>query len=197
MGDGLTIGQKIVTWASGHTGKKIGRGECWDLADQALRSSGALSSADLGPMDRDADYVWGDPVPDLKDVLPGDILQFRDHVVTTTIVTEASWADGATWTQRSTQSAERGPQHTAIVATNQGNGVLAIYEQNAKPKGRVVQLNTLNTKDVVSSTRKFKKKLERPVAPRKGLLEMADIAQTTTLEVSGKIWAYRPKLRSK
>ncbi|HJT05786.1 MAG TPA: hypothetical protein VJ747_02610, partial [Stellaceae bacterium] len=50
------------------------------------------------------------------------------------------------------------------VAANQGNGVLSIYEQNIEPN-----------------------KVERRFAPRKGLLEMADVVETTSLEVSGTI----------
>jgi len=29
----------------------------------------------------------------------------------------------------------------------------------------------------------------------KGLIDMADVVETTSLEVSGTIWAYRPKLK--
>jgi ABC-type taurine transport system substrate-binding protein len=193
MGDGLKTGQKITTWALGQKGKQVGKGECWDLANEALQKAGALGSAALGPMDNDADYVWGDAIPDLKDVAPGDVLQFRDYVVTREVVTESTWADGAEWTDESERAVTRA-HHTAIVAANQGNGILTIYEQNVEPLGRVVQLNTLNTKDLVPVTKRLKKKMERRSAPRKGVPEMADVVETTTIEVSGKIWAYRPKL---
>jgi hypothetical protein len=78
----LTINQKIVTWVHGHLGKKVGKGECWDLAESALRHAGAQTSNDLGPLGDDTDYIWGDPI-NIKDVIPDDILQFRDHEVTT------------------------------------------------------------------------------------------------------------------
>jgi hypothetical protein len=194
MGKGLSTGQKIVTYAAGERGKTVGSGECWELANAALGKAGGQSSADFGPTDDDADYVWGDPVANLKDVLPGDILQFRDYVITVTVTTEASWNDGAEWSDTQVKEVSR-PHHTAIVSANQGNGVLTIYEQNVEPLGRVVQLHTLNTADIAPATKKLKKKVKRPVAPRKGLLEMADVVETTSLEVSGKIWAYRPKLK--
>lgn len=194
MGKGLSTGQKIVTYAAGENGKTVGSGECWELANAALGKAGGQSSADLGPMGDDADYVWGDPVANLKDVLPGDILQFRDYVITTRVTTEASWADGAEWSETHENELSR-PHHTAIVATNNGNGVLTIYEQNIEPSGRVVQLHTLNTTDVIPVTKKLKKKVKRPVAPRKDLVEMADVVETTSLEVTGTIWAYRPKLK--
>ena len=163
MGKGLSTGQKIVTYAAGERGKTVGGGECWELANAAPGKSGGQSSADLGPMGDDADYVWGDPVANLKDVLPGDILQFRDYVITVT--TEASWSDGAEWSDTQVKDVSR-PHHTAIVSANQGNGVLTIYEQNVEPLGRVVQLHTLNAADLAPARKKFKNKVKRPVAPR-------------------------------
>ena len=74
-----TLNQKVVKWAVGKIGQSVGAGECWDLANSALLQAGAGSSADFGPMGDDADYVWGTPIPDLKDVIPGDILQYRDY----------------------------------------------------------------------------------------------------------------------
>ena len=34
--DGSTVNQKALVWARGKLGQKVGRGECWDLADRAL-----------------------------------------------------------------------------------------------------------------------------------------------------------------
>ena len=72
MGSGkqavLTINQKIVLWAKGKLGKKVGRGECWDLAEQALKQAGAQTSNDLGPVGDDTDYIWGEKVKNNKDV---------------------------------------------------------------------------------------------------------------------------------
>ena len=86
---GLALGQKIVTFARGKFGQKVGpRGECFDLADAALGAAAAKSAKDFGTVTESADYVWGDEV-DPKDAAPGDILQFRDYVVTvtTTVIT--------------------------------------------------------------------------------------------------------------
>jgi hypothetical protein len=57
-GASLTTNQKVVVWARGKLGHKIGRGECWDLGEQA----GANTSNDLGPVGADTDYIWGDPI---------------------------------------------------------------------------------------------------------------------------------------
>jgi hypothetical protein len=71
-GESLTTNQKVVVWARGKLGHKIGRGECWDLGEAALKQAGASTSSDLGPLGADTDYVWGDPI-DLSKVEPGDI----------------------------------------------------------------------------------------------------------------------------
>ena len=52
MGD--TINQKIYIWARSHIGKQVGNGQCWTLADRALRQAGARSSTTTGDKD---DYV--------------------------------------------------------------------------------------------------------------------------------------------
>lgn len=85
--EGSTINQKVLVWARGKLGQKVGRGECWDLADRALHHAGGQSSTTVG---KDDDYIWGDRV-DLKDVQLGDVLQFSDFIVTTVTKTESSF----------------------------------------------------------------------------------------------------------
>ena len=174
-----TINQKVVNWARAQSGKQVGKGECWDLADRALRQAGVQSSADLGPMDDDADYVWGDEISDLKDVQPGDILQFRDFAVTTTVETETRYADGSSETSTTEETFTR-PHHTAVVSEVKSGGLLKVLEQNVAPAGKKVQLHNLNTKDVAPASKETQK-------------QKAKVIVTTTVAVSGTIWAYRPK----
>jgi hypothetical protein len=174
-----TTSQQVVNWARAQQGKQVGKGECWDLADRALRQAGAQSSADLGPMDDDADYVWGDEVSDLKDVQAGDILQFRDFTITTTVETETRYPDGSSETSTSESTFTR-PHHTAVVSEVKSGGLLKILEQNVAPVGKKVALNNLNTKDVAAASKESQK-------------QNAKVIVTTTITVSGTIWAYRPK----
>jgi hypothetical protein len=54
-------------------GKKVDRGECWDLGVRALEAANAKRP----PQDFGGDlYVWGDKIA-LSDVQPGDILQIE------------------------------------------------------------------------------------------------------------------------
>jgi len=40
----------------------VGRGECYDLADHALKHAGAKSAPDYGKINHDGDYRWGKAV---------------------------------------------------------------------------------------------------------------------------------------
>lgn len=69
------LNEKVLEFAHDHVGQTVGRGECYDLAVQALRHAGARQFPPRGP---DADYVWGERLDSLDDVRPGDLLQFRN-----------------------------------------------------------------------------------------------------------------------
>uniref|UniRef100_A0A7S3D184 BBC1/AIM3 cysteine proteinase-fold domain-containing protein n=1 Tax=Palpitomonas bilix TaxID=652834 RepID=A0A7S3D184_9EUKA len=63
-------GPKIVRYCSQHLGKKIDRGECWDLVRRALEHVSAR---------RARSFDFGQRV-DLEDVMPGDLLHFKNCV---------------------------------------------------------------------------------------------------------------------
>lgn len=126
----MPLNQNIVNWVSSRVGNRVGNGECWTLAETALRESGAKTSNDIMGADNvtaNADYVWGDSVT-LANLTPGDIIQFRNYVVTVD--------NGSSWWQ------ETRPHHTAIVASVGANGVVEVLECNVKGSRRV-QRNTL------------------------------------------------------
>lgn len=134
---GANIDAQVVSFAEGKVGSRVGDGECFALADQALKKAGAKSAEDFGTITDEADYKWGTQVS-LADVKPGDIVQFRDYVVTRREEKE----DGA-WNERS----EKRPHHTAIVKSVDGNGLLTVLEQNAPKRSPVrrIQLGFSST----------------------------------------------------
>ena len=71
------IQKKIVAFATRNIGSKVGEGECYDLANEALKEAGAKRAKDFGKITKTADYVWGDLVATAM-VQPGDILQFSN-----------------------------------------------------------------------------------------------------------------------
>jgi hypothetical protein len=187
--DGLALGQKIVTFARGKMGQKVGpRGECFDLADAALRGATAKTAKDFGTVTETADYVWGDEV-DPKDAAPGDILQFRDYVitVTTTVLTitkTPGYTDGSR-RETNTLTIER-PHHTGIVESNDGDGKLTILEQNF--------MHVKKVKRSVIAWKGFTVGPTKKLTPVKGG-GSAETTTTVATTVEGTLWVYRPKAK--
>lgn len=183
MADGNLKG-KVLAFAEGKIGRRVGKGTCWDLPNEALSHAGAQSSSTTGAHDN---YTWGVEVP-LRQAAPGDILQFRDHVITTKVVTRITFKNGSKEEHWKEARQERG-HHSAIVAANNGD-TFEILEQNVKPKGRVVQRHTLQ---VIGGT--TVEKTVREAKDSTGKLLPATIETRTTVTVSGFIWAYQPRVK--
>lgn len=187
MADEQTMNQKVVSWALHRVRHQVGRGQCWDLADQALRNAGARSSTTTGA---DDDYDWGDAV-ELSGVRPGDILQFRNFEIVTSTETKTTFLDGS-WQGQTRKNVLTRPHHTAIIETVWGDGVFGILEQNAKPAGKKVQRQRIATKSaapVTTTESRSVKKGGKPVP--------ATIRTIVTVEVRGTIRAYHPQAKAK
>ena len=114
----------VSEFARSHLGEPVGDGICITLAIEALRASGARPFPLSDPR---GEYAWGEPVEDLRAVLPGDILQFRDAVFS-----------GSRYVgkNRRIRWRETYPHHTAIVAETEENGrLITIYHQNVAVPG--------------------------------------------------------------
>ena len=128
------INQSIVDFAKAQMGNRVGAGECWDFAEEALTQAGAKNSNDVMGAKNvvpNADYKWGTRVQ-LFQLKPGDIIQFKGYTYT--------FPGGTPGTR---------PHHTAIVASVGKDGVVEVYEQNIS--GQYVETNTLyfkSTKEV-------------------------------------------------
>jgi len=139
--DKAGLGAKIAGFARRMMHKKVGVGECWDLPEEALSAAGAKTSNDLqtiDPSNEHQDYRWGVPI-ELKNIAPGDLLQFKKHraVVTTTNV------DGS-WNQR---TFNRG-HHSAIAGSRPDKAHrVSVYEQKINGVKKVAS----NTVYLVSS----------------------------------------------
>jgi len=122
LGGSPTLGDDIVAYARSKLGQKVGNGECTSLAVDALRHCHARRPDPvLG--------IWGDEVKSLRDLQPGDILQFENAI----FVKQHVRGDGALLTVTASY-----PHHTAIVARVRKRAprpVLVILHQNAGPEG--------------------------------------------------------------
>jgi hypothetical protein len=119
------LNEKVYEFAKSHLGKPVGDGSCVTLAADALREAGARRVSFRDPK---GDYEWGEPVDDFKNVLPGDILQFRDAI----FHGQRSLGGG-----RTTRWHQEYHHHTAIVArVERGGKVLTVYHQNVAVQGK-------------------------------------------------------------
>lgn len=187
-----TLNQKVVIWTMGQVGKLIqlapgSKGECWDLAEAALKQAGAKTSSDLGPMGDDVDYVWGTPLADLKSVIPGDILQYRDYVMVTATTTKTKFKDAET-SEEDEQKSEH-DHHTSIVSANLGDGNLNVLEQNYLGQHEKTKENSLRWKSAPAAKSTTQEWVEHPVKHSK---ELATVETTVVVTVTGTIKAYRP-----
>jgi hypothetical protein len=157
------MADQIVSYARRQQGERVGKGQCFDLADTALRGAKAKSAADYGKISPNADYTWGTPVT-LAGLQPGDVIQFRNYAYESTVVTKT---DKATTTD---EVAQDRPHHTAIVESVGENGAVTVLEQNA-PDGSPVTRTVLYFKDSTTTSGK----------------------RTTTIKVKGKFWFFRPE----
>jgi putative ubiquitin-RnfH superfamily antitoxin RatB of RatAB toxin-antitoxin module len=119
------LNAKVEAFARANLGKPVGDGICTTLAVAALREAGARRAAFAG---LGGDFTWGEPVADFQDLLPGDILQFRDAVFRGRRSTgRARWTS---WHQEY-------PHHTAIaVKVEQGGKLVTVLHQNVTVQGQ-------------------------------------------------------------
>ena len=161
-----SIAQEVMAFATQRMGTRHGDGECFTLADDALKKAGGKRPADYGKVTEDADYVWGIAVK-VSEVKPGDFIQFRNYQYDRRVDTNNP--DGSS---SFSEDGQKRPHHTAIVEQVNGDGSLVVLEQNA-PKGDPVARNTLFF--------------------RSGTTESGNTK--TTVKVQGVVRFYRPQAR--
>ena len=121
------LNQKIIEYVNSVIGKKVDRGECWDLAYQALTRNDAQW---------DGEYVFGKQIYPRKDeVFPGDIIQFKGVKLK--------------YRKRNTIYQETMPHHTAIVYKVIRKGVYELAHQNTGFSGRKVGISQFELNNVV------------------------------------------------
>jgi hypothetical protein len=150
------LNRKVLEFARGQLGKKVGDGECSTLAREALQYAGAR----IFPWARSGDFIWGRPVASFAEALPGDIVQFRD-----TVFDGRAWISGDRWMSWHYEY----PHHTAIVAAVHGGGAeVIVLHQNVHGGGsnktplKLVQQGTLWPESLQPGGRLW---IYRPIGP--------------------------------
>lgn len=119
--------KKILKYVDSVMGKKVDRGECWDIVKGAMDASGAEWDAP-DEFDKKIDHKK-------EEIMPGDIIAFKN----------ASWSTGITkW--------RTGAQHYAIVYEVKSDERMMIAHQNINNKKKVVvtELSLSNIKGKIS-----------------------------------------------
>jgi hypothetical protein len=131
------LNEQIKKFVESKLNKKVGRGECWDLAAEALNLCDAKW---------DGNYSFGKLVDHKKDcIYEGDIIQFEG-------VELKYKKDEATFV-------EKLEHHTAIVYQVKEKGIYVIADQNTRFSGRKVGIHNLE----LNTLTKGKIKIFRPI----------------------------------
>jgi len=137
------LNRQIVDYVATTIGTKVNRGECWDLAYEALERNDA---------EWNKKYEYGKRYnPKNEDVLPGDLIQFENVTLQ--------------YTKGSVNYTETMGHHTAVVyrVLDQEQKIFELAHQNTEFSGRKVGLSELN----LSHVTKGKLMFYRPVAIEK------------------------------
>ncbi|MDA3780832.1 MAG: hypothetical protein PF487_11535 [Bacteroidales bacterium] len=121
-----TLNKTIITYVESVIGKKVDRGECWDLANQALIKVNA---------DWDRKYKYGKQIFPKKDTIyPGDIIQFENVKIV--------------YKKGNTTYTEIMKHHTAIVYKVLDKGYYKLAHQNTQSTGRKVGISELKLSSI-------------------------------------------------
>ena len=125
------LNQKVVDYVDTAIGKKIGHGECWDLAAAALDHAGAY----LDRSSQKTIYVFGKKINQKKDrIFPGDVIQIEDLKLE--------------YSKGNMIYTENMSHHTAIIYEVLGEGHFKIAHQNTSFSGRKVGVSELDLQNI-------------------------------------------------
>ena len=106
---------EIVALTKGKVKKRVGRGECWDLAQYVLDET----KAEWGG------YVYGRLIkPEKECIYPGDIIQFEK--------VKSKWKEGTMTYEESMK------HHTAVIVKINNKNEVIIAHQNTAEHGKKV-----------------------------------------------------------
>jgi len=121
------LNRDIISFVDSKMNKKVGRGECWDLAAEALNASGARWDGKLH---------FGRKLEKGEKIFPGDIIQFEGVKI--------KFQDG---NARYTQVLKH---HTGIVYSMKGPSSFDMANQNTAEHGRKVVITFIDLDQVTS-----------------------------------------------
>lgn len=121
------LNKGVIAFTQSKMNKKVGRGECWDLAKFALEHVGASW---------DGGYVFGRKLEKGECLLPGDIIQFERIKIK--------------YKKGSNTFTESMPHHTAIIYEVINEDEVKLAHQNTGYTGRKVGVSGLKFSTIQS-----------------------------------------------
>ena len=122
---------KVIEYVDSVKGKKVARGECWDLAAAALDYADAY----LDRSSQQSLYVFGKELNPKNDkIFPGDIIQIENVKIE--------------YSKGNMIYTENMIHHTAIIYEVMGKGSFSIAHQNTSFSGKKVGISDLNLNDI-------------------------------------------------
>lgn len=121
------LNKAVLQFATSNLKKKVGRGECWDLAKFALDNAGA---------NWDGMYVYGRKLEKAECILPGDIIQFEKIKIK--------------YKKGSQTFVESMAHHTAIVMNVITQDEITLIHQNTEYSGKKVGTSNLKFSTIIS-----------------------------------------------
>ncbi|MES2799683.1 MAG: hypothetical protein V4638_06680 [Bacteroidota bacterium] len=123
------LNQEIVDLASAKMGKKVLRGECWDLAKYVLDETGATWDGLLN---------YGNCLEKGACLMPGDIIQFKNVVIK--------------YQKGNVKYTETMYHHTAIILEVTAKNEVVLIHQNTGTTGRKVGTSSLHFSNITKGT---------------------------------------------
>lgn len=133
------LNQRIVDHVRAQEGKQVGRGECWDLAADALNATGAKW---------DGQYGFGRMYnPKKEPMAVGDIIRFQN----------------VNMERRTTEGTERFSfmEHTAVIVEVKSTDEFVIMHQNFGPAGRKASTLLIRPSEMVKGRLLFHRPVEQ------------------------------------
>ena len=156
------LNSAVLAYSLRHLHLQVGDGECATLALRALTCAGAKTTVDYSLTGPDADYRWGQPLHSVSELLPGDILQYRNvefRKSWTTTRVEGSHTITSVHTNISVAH-----HHTSVVETVNGQ-LVGVLQQNSETDPDPATRKIVQRKELDFSTKvKGTVWLFRPVA---------------------------------
>lgn len=132
------LNKQIYELAKAKMGKKVDRGECWDLAKYVL---------DKTECEWDGMYKFGRELSSDECVMPGDIIQFKNVKI--------KYKEGnTTYTEAMTH-------HTALVHEVKSENEFVLIHQNTGYTGRKVGISGLKLNTIIKGSYKIYRPIKK------------------------------------